>query len=48
MVGDGITDMEAGRAVGATTIFVNDLKCYICEEMRKEQVRPDFIVTNLL
>ena len=48
MVGDGITDIEAGQAVGATTIFVNDLKCYICKEMRKKQVRPDFIVTNLL
>ena len=48
MVGDDITDMEAGQTVGATTIFVNDLKCYICKEMRKKQVRPDFIVTNLL
>ena len=42
MVGDGITDIEAGQAVGATTIFVNDLKCYICKEMRKKQSMSGF------
>jgi histidinol-phosphate phosphatase family protein len=47
MVGDGVTDMVAGRAVGATTLFVNSRKCYHCESLAEHQVRPDYIVHDL-
>jgi phosphoglycolate phosphatase-like HAD superfamily hydrolase len=48
MVGDGITDVIAGRDAGAKTILVNVRKCYLCEEMAKHDAIPDFFATNLL
>ena len=47
MVGDGLTDIQAGSAAGVRTILVNIRKCYLCEEMAKNDVVPDFFVTNL-
>jgi D,D-heptose 1,7-bisphosphate phosphatase len=47
MVGDGITDIEAGRAAGTRTIFVGQLKPYIVDEFERHGVRPDFIVPGL-
>jgi D-glycero-D-manno-heptose 1,7-bisphosphate phosphatase len=47
MVGDGVTDMVAGQAVGATTLFVNSRKCYHCESLAEHQVQPDYIVNDL-
>ena len=46
-VGDGITDIEAGRAVGTRTIFVGQLKPYVVDEFERHGVRPDFIVPAL-
>lgn len=48
MVGDGITDMAAGQAVGATCIYVGSRKEYILDEFQRQGIRPDFIVGNLL
>ena len=47
MVGDGLTDVLAGKAAGARTILVNSRKCYLCEEMAKNGAVPDFFVTSL-
>ncbi len=47
LVGDGIVDLRAGRAAGATTVFVNDRKCYYCEELARQGARPDFWVAGL-
>jgi D,D-heptose 1,7-bisphosphate phosphatase len=47
MVGDGITDIEAGCAAGTRTIFVGQLKPYIVDEFERHGIRPDFIVPAL-
>jgi D-glycero-D-manno-heptose 1,7-bisphosphate phosphatase len=47
MIGDGITDIQAGKAAGCRTIFVGNWKCDICRVMSREQVRPDAAARNL-
>jgi len=46
MVGDGITDLQAGAAAGAKTVFLNARKCYLCEELARQGVRPDYLVSS--
>ena len=46
-VGDGVTDMAAGQSVGNTTLFVSSRKCYICDELARHSVQPDYIVGSL-
>jgi D,D-heptose 1,7-bisphosphate phosphatase len=48
MVGDGITDIKAGHAVGCKTILIGDLKCDLCRRMEDQEVKPDYIVCSLL
>jgi D-glycero-D-manno-heptose 1,7-bisphosphate phosphatase len=47
MIGDGLTDIMAGRSAGARTILVNPRKCYLCDALAAKNVMPDFIVANL-
>jgi D-glycero-D-manno-heptose 1,7-bisphosphate phosphatase len=47
MIGDGITDILAGQAIGATTVFVGSRKCYICDELSRQDVQCDYIVGDL-
>jgi D-glycero-D-manno-heptose 1,7-bisphosphate phosphatase len=47
MVGDGVTDILAGQAVGATTILVSQRKCYICESLAEHYARPHYLVSDL-
>lgn len=47
MVGDGVTDVAAGLAAGATTLFVNSRKCYNCEALADRSVWPDYLVADL-
>jgi D-glycero-D-manno-heptose 1,7-bisphosphate phosphatase len=47
MVGDGVTDILAGARAGTTTIFVSPRKCYICDELVKQNARPTLIVSSL-
>lgn len=46
-VGDGITDVQAGAAAGVTTLLVNARKCYICDELARKAVEPDFVVKDV-
>jgi D-glycero-D-manno-heptose 1,7-bisphosphate phosphatase len=46
MVGDGIADLQAGAAAGAKTVFVNSRKCYLCEELARQGVQPDYFVSS--
>ena len=48
VVGDGLTDVKAGRAVGCKTILIGSLKCDLCRLMESERVKPDLIVSSLL
>lgn len=47
MIGDGITDILAGQAVSATTIFIGSYKRYICDEFARQGVQFDYIVESL-
>ena len=46
-VGDGISDVVAGQRAGCNTILVNSRKCYICDELARQQVEPDYMAANL-
>jgi D-glycero-D-manno-heptose 1,7-bisphosphate phosphatase len=48
MIGDGVTDVLAGRAAGATTLFISAPKCYICDELAKQDIMPDYVVPDLM
>ena len=47
MVGDGLTDIQAGQAIGCRTVLLGRMKCDLCKIMDDLGVRPDFIVPNL-
>jgi D-glycero-D-manno-heptose 1,7-bisphosphate phosphatase len=47
MVGDGITDIQAGKAAGSRTIFVGQSKPYILDAFEKHGIEPDFMVSTL-
>jgi len=47
MIGDGITDIQAGVAAGCKTILIGRMKCELCKIMEDKGVKPDFIAPNL-
>jgi D-glycero-D-manno-heptose 1,7-bisphosphate phosphatase len=48
MIGDGLTDIKAGQAVGCKTILIGAVKCDLCRLMEKMAVKPDIISPSLL
>jgi D-glycero-D-manno-heptose 1,7-bisphosphate phosphatase len=48
MVGDGASDILAGKAAGSTTLFVGSRKCYVCEDLSRHDAHPDFMTRDLL
>ena len=46
-VGDGVTDVVAGRAAGCTTVLANSRKCYLCDELARQNAAPDYLVKDL-
>ncbi len=48
MVGDSLTDVQAGRKAGCKTILIGKMKCELCHLMDEEGARPDAIAGNLL
>lgn len=47
MIGDGVTDIIAGRAAGTTTLFASSRKCYNCDSLIEHKAWPDYIVGDL-
>lgn len=47
IIGDGVSDIQAGRAAGCSTIFVGSRKCYICSELKQRGAVPDFFAEDL-
>jgi len=47
MIGDGVTDIEAGRAAGTRTVFIGQSKPYIFEAFEKHRIQPDFMAPTL-
>jgi len=48
MIGDGVTDIKAGQAVGCKSIFIGAVKCDLCRVMETMAVKPDIIAASLL
>jgi D-glycero-D-manno-heptose 1,7-bisphosphate phosphatase len=47
VIGDGLTDIQAGKAAGCKTIFLGQWKCYTCRFMEDRGAKPDFIASDL-
>jgi D-glycero-D-manno-heptose 1,7-bisphosphate phosphatase len=47
MVGDGLTDIEAGHRAGCRTIFVGRWKCEHCQFIHPSSLRPTFVAKDL-
>jgi len=47
MIGDGISDIQAGYMAGCKTILIGRMKCDLCKIMDKKRVKPDYIKPNL-
>jgi len=48
MIGDGLTDIEAGKKAGCKTILLGRIKCELCQLMDEMNARPDFTTAHLL
>ena len=48
MVGDGLTDIQAGKAAGVKTILLGNMKCELCQLMNGDGGRPEAITPDLL
>jgi phosphoglycolate phosphatase-like HAD superfamily hydrolase len=40
MIGDGLSDVEAGRQVGLKTVFLAVHKCDTCQTALRKDLRP--------
>jgi D,D-heptose 1,7-bisphosphate phosphatase len=47
LIGDGITDIQAGQSVGCIAFLVGTHKCDFCRLLNEKNIKPDFIVPNL-
>jgi len=47
VVGDSLTDIEAGKVAGCKTFLVGYLKSYLSKLIEDRDVRPDYIVPSL-
>lgn len=48
VIGDSLTDVQAGRAAGCVTFLIGTMKCDLCRLMDEVGVKPDYIVPSLL
>ncbi|NQT74333.1 MAG: HAD family hydrolase [Chloroflexi bacterium] len=48
MIGDGLTDVKAGKTAGCKTILIGKMKCELCNLMDEMDARSDIIASNLL
>jgi D-glycero-D-manno-heptose 1,7-bisphosphate phosphatase len=47
MVGDGLTDIEAGNRAGCRTVFIGRWKCDHCQFIQPPTLRPNFVARDL-
>ena len=47
MIGDGLTDIQAGKKAGCKTILIGRMKCDLCQMMKEEDAEPDYITPSL-
>ncbi len=47
MIGDSLTDIQAGKSAGCMTFLLGNHKCDLCKLMEERNTKPDFIVRDL-
>jgi D-glycero-D-manno-heptose 1,7-bisphosphate phosphatase len=47
MIGDGLVDVQAGRAAGCVTVWLGTLKCDVCQIAREKNAMPDRVAADL-
>jgi len=47
MIGDGLTDIKAGKSAGCRTALLGRMKCELCHLMNQEDAFPDIIASDL-
>ena len=47
MIGDGLTDVIAGRSAGTRTVLISARKCYLCDAMEEHHATPDYVAATL-
>jgi len=47
LIGDNLSDIQAGKAAGCKTILIGTMKCELCQLMGERNVFPDKIVGNI-
>jgi D,D-heptose 1,7-bisphosphate phosphatase len=48
MIGDGLTDIQAGLGAGTRTILIGRMKCELCHHFNEENAHPDAVCADLL
>ena len=48
IIGDGLTDVKAGKGAGTRTILLGRMKCELCHLMNEEDTHPDLVASSLL
>jgi len=47
MIGDNLSDIQAGKAAGCRTILIGTMKCELCRLMGEKNIFPDKIAGNI-
>jgi D,D-heptose 1,7-bisphosphate phosphatase len=48
LIGDNLSDIQAGKSAGCRTILLGKMKCEVCHLMDERQARPDHLRAALL
>lgn len=48
MIGDNITDIQAGSAAGCKTVLIGKAKCEVCRLLDEKGVHPDLITQDII
>jgi D,D-heptose 1,7-bisphosphate phosphatase len=48
MIGDGITDVQAGKSAGTRAILIGRMKCELCHRFKEENCCPEAVCADLL
>ena len=48
MIGDGLTDIKAGKSAGTRTILIGKMKCELCHYLHEDGNSPEAVCADLL
>ena len=47
LIGDNLSDIQAGKAAGCRTVLIGTMKCELCRVMKEKNIFPDRIAGNM-